>query len=329
MPVIDLAGTHHEVADAVDEACCRVGFFQIVDHGVPTHVIEAMREATAGFFALPAHEKRRWLPPDPSVNRGYAAEGSEALSYSLGRHAPPDLFEAFNVGPDDVPDEVMAYPAAPNFFPRNVWPEGLDEFRAAVSAYFIAVRALSHELTSLFATALGLPADHFVPFTDHSTDVMRIVNYERRAGQPPPRPGQLRMGPHTDYGIVTVLYADPVPGLEIADTVGGWHPIVAADGALVVNLGDLLAKWTNDRWRSTLHRVVPPPGDGPARRRSVAFFHDGNHDALIECLQTCTSADNPPRYPPVLAGEHLLAKVIGPRTMTPSSATSTAADRMR
>jgi isopenicillin N synthase-like dioxygenase len=101
-------------------------------------------------------------------------------------------------------------------------------------------------------------------------------------------------------------------------------------GTLLVNLGDLLAEWTNDRWRSTLHRVVPPPRhqEGRATRRSVAFFHDGNYDALVECLPTCCSPDNPPRYPPVRAGDHLMAKLLGPRTLQASNATSTAGDRL-
>jgi isopenicillin N synthase-like dioxygenase len=138
------------------------------------------------------------------------------------------------------------------------------------------------------------------------------------------------MGAHTDYGIVTVLHADQVPGLEIVGPDGDWHGVVPPDGAFLVNLGDLLAQWTNDRWRSTLHRVTPPPSmvDGPAVRRSMAFFHDGNYDAVIECLPTCASPDNPSRYPPVVAGEHLMAKLLGPRTLTASEATSTAGARM-
>jgi isopenicillin N synthase-like dioxygenase len=138
------------------------------------------------------------------------------------------------------------------------------------------------------------------------------------------------MGAHTDYGILTVLYADRVPGLEIVGPDGEWHGVVPPDDAFLVNLGDLLAEWTNDRWRSTLHRVVPPPRgtQGAAIRRSIAFFHDGNHDALIECLPTCCSADNPPRYPAVVAGDHLMAKLLGPRTLTASDAVSTAGDRV-
>jgi isopenicillin N synthase-like dioxygenase len=139
------------------------------------------------------------------------------------------------------------------------------------------------------------------------------------------------MGAHTDYGIVTVLYADAVPGLQIVGPDGRWHDVVPVEGALLVNLGDLTAQWTNDRWRSTLHRVVPPPADGSGhtRRRSLAFFLDGNYDAVVECVPTCATPDRPARYPAVVAGEHLVAKLLGPRTLERSTATDTLGDRRR
>jgi isopenicillin N synthase-like dioxygenase len=137
---------------------------------------------------------------------------------------------------------------------------------------------------------------------------LRLIRYERAPGSPDPLPEQMRMGAHTDYGIVTVLYGDRVPGLEVLGPDGEWHGVIPVEGAYLVNLGDLLAEWTNDRWRSTLHRVVPPPAgtDGSALRRSAAFFLDGDYDALVEY---------PAKYPPVLAGEHLMSKLLGPRTL--------------
>jgi isopenicillin N synthase-like dioxygenase len=126
-----------------------------------------------------------------------------------------------------------------------------------------------------------------------------------------------------------VLLADPVPGLQIRDDAGLWHDVVPAPGSFTVNLGDLLAEWSNDRWRSTLHRVVPPPpdADGPVRRRSVAWFQQPNWDAVIECLPTCSDESNPPRYAPVTSGDHLMAKLMGPRLLEPSTPTARAAER--
>ena len=197
-------------------------------------------------------------------------------------------------------------------------------------AYFAEVERLAHRLSSIFAVALGLADDFFEDKTDHSTDTMRVIRYERQQGSPDPLPGQVRMGAHTDYGILTVLYADEVPGLEIVGPDGRWSDVLPIEGAFLVNLGDLLAEWTNDRWRSTLHRVVPPPlgTAGPALRRSVAFFHDGNYDALVEVLPTCCSEDDPPKYPPILAGDHLMAKLTAPRNQVASTATDFAGDRL-
>ena len=127
-----------------------------------------------------------------------------------------------------------------------------------------------------------------------------------------------------------LITAEPVAGLQIVGPNGDWIDVIPADDALVINLGDLTAQWTNDAWRSTVHRVVPPPnGIGPAVRRSAAFFLDGNWDAVVECLPTCCSASNPPRYPPVTAGDHLVAKLMGPRLLRPSDAVDTSGDRGR
>ena len=326
VPVVDLAAS--DAPQLVDAACRTVGFMSIVGHDVPQAVISAMLDATDEFFALPLDEKLRVRSPSPGINRGYAAKGTEGLAYSLGVDGrPPDLFEAFNVGPESRPDGV---PAERVEFAANVWPQRPASLRPALTAYFEEIAALARRLTRVMARALELDDDFFVGKTDHSTDTLRVIHYERAPGEPEPLRGQQRMGAHTDYGIVTILYADRVAGLEFVGPAGGWHGVVPPPDGFVVNLGDLLARWTNDRWRSTMHRVVPPAPtvEGRAVRRSMAFFHDGNFDAMIECLPTCSSEESPPRYPPVIAGDHLLAKLLGPRTLTVSDAQSTAGERV-
>jgi len=275
-----------------------------------------MIEATDRFFALPPAQKQSLIPARMGINRGYAGFESESLAYSLGvEHSLPDRFEAFNVGPDLVPDDAFHRNAPHDFFAPNLWPQGLNEFRPVVTRYFEEATRVACLLTEAFALALGLDANWFRPFVDRSTLTLRVVNYERSAGEAPPAPGQLRMGPHTDYGVVTVLYADDAPGLEICTPEGEWRALRPEPGALIVNLGDLTARWTNDRWRSTLHRVALPPADlaGRAKRRSAAFFLDANYDARIECIPTCVPVGEAPRYPVVIAGEHLIAKLLGPR----------------
>lgn len=338
VPTIDLTpwregdeAARRAVAAAVDDAGQALGFLQVVGHGVPAGVVDAMRSATDEFFALDLAEKLQCCSPRAEVNRGYAALGTETLTYSLGVARPPDLFEAFNIGPDvvDLTDAAVAAERHRIFAP-NIWPERPASLRPALTTYFAAVAELARTLTDVFALALGLPDRYFRAFSRHSTDTMRVINYERRSGDPEPATGQMRMGAHTDYGILTVLYADAVPGLQIVGPEGTWLDVLPTVGGFVVNLGDLTAQWTNDRWRSTVHRVVPPPlgTDGTAKRRSVAFFHDGDHDALIECLPTCVSDTNPARYPPVLAGEHLMGKLLGPRLGQHSTAIDTAGERL-
>jgi isopenicillin N synthase-like dioxygenase len=337
IPVIDLRpwwGTDADrlaVGRQVDAAARAFGFFQIVGHRLPTERIEAMVAASTEFFALPIEIKQRCTPADPAINRGYAARGTEALSYSIGRDAPPDLFEAFNIGEDDVDYDDPFYAAQRRgVFAPNIWPAIPQQLRPALVDYFQSARQLALTLTEVFAVALGLAPGWFVPFVDRSTTTMRAIRYEHRAGEGDPLPGQQRMGAHTDYGIVTVLWAEPVAGLQIVAPDGEWIDVIPANDALVINLGDLTAQWTNDQWRSTVHRVVPPTAvDGHAVRRSAAFFLDGNWDARIECLPTCCSAVDPPRYPPVTAGEHLMAKLMGPRLLRASDAVDTSGDRGR
>lgn len=304
---------------------------QISGHGVATSTIDALHAAADRFFALPFEVKQRSAPGRPGLNRGYAALESEALSYSLGvAQSAPDRFEAFNIGPDQVPQDEWHQRAPHDFFAPNIWPNEVPELRVAFTRYFDAATRVARTLTEIFAPALGLPDDWFRPYLDKSTLTLRVLHYERRATDGAPLPQQMRMGAHTDYGVVTVLCADAEPGLEILAPDGTWQGVTPAPGALLVNLGDLTAQWTNDVWRSTLHRVTMPSPKraGAALRRSAALFLDANYDARIECLPTCQAPDRPARYRPVTAGEHLIGKLLGPRVGAPSTATTTVASRL-
>ncbi len=245
----------------------------------------------------------------------------------MGVDAPPDLFEAFNIGHEHDDQDPVHVAERHRFFAPNLWPERPDGFRDALLAYWHEAGAVAHRLTAMLAVALEMPEDFFEQHTAHAPDVMRVNWYERASGSPPPAPGQQRMGAHTDYGVLTILYGDAVPGLEILAPDGSWLPVVPEPGCMLVNLGDLLAQWTNDRWRSTLHRVVPPPADGSALRRSIAFFHEADSDAVVQPLSSCVTPDRPARYEPVTAGQHLTDKLLGPRRQRPSTAASTLGDR--
>jgi isopenicillin N synthase-like dioxygenase len=305
------AAQRDRVAADVDHAARTVGFMQIVGHGIPDDTLSAFTEAIDAFFALDSVTKSTYRCP-PEVNRGYTPPKSEALANSLGLVSAADLFEAFNVGSQtgDYPELYLPL----EDYPDNVWPQEVATFRAAVGDWFDAAAVVARTMVRIFGHALGLGQEWLTADTDHSIDTLRMINYRLPTPDAELEPDQLGMGAHTDYGIVTVLWADPVPGLEILGADATWHPVQPAPGALLVNLGDALARWTNDQWISTMHRVAPPAVDGVlVPRRSAAFFHDGNVDATIAPLPTCVDHEHPALYEPVTVQEHLRAKLAGSR----------------
>jgi len=312
VPTIDLRGDTGSVAAAIGAAARDVGFFQVVGHGVDQRVIDAAWSTARAFFDLPLADKLAAARVQPSDAYGYVPMAAEALARSMDGADAADQKETFNIGPVDAlgrpphdDGEAWAFGATP-------WPPALPALRPAWSAYFHEMLALAGRLMSLFATALGLPPDHFAASIDESPSALRALNYP--AQEVPPPAGSIRAGAHTDYGTLTILRQDDAPGgLEVHDhRSGGWVPVPANPDAFVVNLGDLLQRWTNDRWRSTLHRVVnPPAGAGPAsRRQSMAFFHNANYHCVVECLPGCVAPGEQPRHAPVLAGPHLMAKYL-------------------
>jgi isopenicillin N synthase-like dioxygenase len=301
------------VAAALDVACTQVGFMQIVGHGVAPEIQAGLASAVDDFFGLPPDEKKLYRVP--GSNRGYSPPKSESLSLSLGVESASrmnDFFEAFNVGA-----EARSFPHLTldeRDYGINLWPS-LSGFEHRVTRYFGEAQRVARTLTTIFADALGTERNYFDAITDHSIDVLRMNNYALPAGTDVSLDGNLTgMSEHTDFGIVTVLWADQVAGLQVLDLEGLWHDVMPADGALLVNLGDLTARITNDRWMSTLHRVKPPVVNGTIRRRrSVAFFHDGNADAVISTLDSMLDLGDGLAYEPITVREHVAAKLAGSR----------------
>jgi isopenicillin N synthase-like dioxygenase len=300
------------VATAIDTAMRDSGFLLVSGHGVPTSVCDAALDGFGAFFDLPPAEKRRVVVADESANRGYSELGKEGLAYSRGEETPPDLFEAFNVGREDAIGPE--YDRDRTFYAPNVWPDRPVGLRSTWLEYEDALRGVADTLLHAMALALELPETWFVDRLARAVITMRAINYERAPGAADPEPGQARMGAHTDYGVLTILLADDVPGLQVF-RAGDWHDVSVPRGSFVCNLGDMLERWTNNRWTSTLHRVVPPPREvaGTVRRRSLARFLDCPPDLVVECIPTCTGPGNPARYEPVSAGTWLLEKVLSGR----------------
>jgi isopenicillin N synthase-like dioxygenase len=307
IPVVDVSGiadpdpaVRRATAGELGRACEEVGFLSVVGHGIPQPVIDGAFAAAHRFFALPVERKAFATLTDGVLNRGYDGLASQQLDPTS---TAADLKEVWDVGLDLPWDHPLVVAGTPMHGP-NPWPDDLPWFRPPVEAFYDAARALTERLLAGMALALGLDERAFVPFHQVPIATMRLLHY-------PPRPAaapddQLGAGAHTDWGAVTVLTQDDVGGLQVLDGDGAtWIDVPPLPGSFVVNIGDLMARWTNDRYRSTVHRVVPPEGGD---RYSVVFFMDLDHHAEIEVLPTCVRAGERPRYGPTTAGEHLLAK---------------------
>lgn len=300
IPVVDLGDAH--AAGAMGDACERYGFFTVVGHGVDDEIVDAAWNTARRFFDLPDDDKATVAMPRPGYPYGWSPLAGETLARSLGAAAPPDLKQSFAIGPVDPPTHELVDPDESFARSANLWPAALPELRPAWERYFRRMACLAESILATMATALGLPTGHFGPLIDRHTSAMRALDYPGRTTH---SSGRLGASAHTDYGTLTILLADPVePGLQVEGPDGRWIDVLPVPGAFVVNLGDAMARWTNDRWRSTMHRVVVPE----RRRQSIAFFHNANWDAVIECLPTCLGPNEEPRYAPIAAGPHLMHK---------------------
>ena len=293
-------------AKQLGEACERIGFFAVTGHGIPRQAIAELSRQAYAFFDLPFDEKMGIKRPKPEQNRGYIATGDETLARLGGRETPPDIKELFAIGPPDVP--MDAYHTAANAYPSfaaNLWPKRPSGLQPATKAYWVLVQRLAGGIAKGFALALDLPPDYFASRIDRNTSQLRMMHYP--VPTQPPEPGQLRAGEHTDLGMMTILTADnDRGGLQVKRRDGDWADVPLFDDAFTVNIGDLMMRWSNDRWVSTPHRVVNPPEATAesSRRLSIGYFFIPNYDTMIECLPNCRSAGEEPKYEPVTVNEY-------------------------
>jgi len=310
IPSIDLrpwfAGTadgRRHVAEQVDHALRTAGFLLVTGHGIESTLRAEVRSLARLFFLLPDEVKARYAV---SVGgRGWIPPGAEANGYAEGTVTPADLKESFSFASDDPTgdsetDEV--------WFRPNVWPAEVPALRSALTEYLGRMRMLSDELMSICAVALGLPADHFAAYLRHPTFGFNLNWYPplRRVG--PPEPGQYRIGPHTDFGTVTVLDREPgLGGLQVFTAEGRWVDAPFDPDAFTINIGDLMARWTGDRWRSTRHRVLPPSPDAPDEELiSLVMFFEAEVDTVVESFAPPIGKDR--GYEPVVAGAYLRSR---------------------
>jgi isopenicillin N synthase-like dioxygenase len=297
LPVIELGSVPlEETAAAVRRACEQVGFFYVAGHDVRESLVRRVFDQSARFHALALEEKQRLAVN--RFHRGYIPLASYRLNETLAPNLSESLVMMHELATDD-PDRIAEKPLQG----PNQWPD-LSGFRETMLEYVSAMESLGRKLLSAFALGLDLPGGYFAPMFDKPTTFLRLLHY-------PPQPvdspdNQFGSAPHTDYGAITILAQDSSGGLHVRHRSGEWIQATPIAGTFVVNAGDVMARWTNDRFVSTPHRVLNLSG---GERYSVPFFFDPNMEAVVECLSTCQGAGNPPKYPPIPYGEYLLSRL--------------------
>jgi isopenicillin N synthase-like dioxygenase len=317
IPTIDMSplrtgsdADKREVARRIDAACRDTGFFLVTGHGVPADLIAKARQRAIDFFAMPHDEKMKVQRPPSKISRGYNWVGDRSIAYSMGEKTPPDIQEAFGFGQDRPDLAAQTDPVSAQMYAPNMWPQQPADFRETLVAYYDSMEGLAARVLRAMAVALGVAETYFDDKFDRQASNCRIIRYP--AVTEAPVPGQLRAGTHTDYGIMTFVRGDDTPGgLQVRHRSGEWIDVHIPAGDFACNIGDLMMRWSNDRWVSTLHRVaVPPPDAVPQDRISLVFFTNPNPDATIKCIEQCVAPGETPKYPPVTVSEHYLGKLM-------------------
>lgn len=288
-----------DVAHRVNSVCRQVGFLYISNHGVEQDLIDRIFAMSERFFALSVEEKRQVDYRKTGKHRGYI----ELMGESTDPQGKPDLKEAFDCGlvisAEHCADEYML-----RRFGVNLWPENISGFRAALEEYLSAVHILAQSLFEIFALGFGLPERFFADRIDRPMGQLRILHYppQELSGQQ----GVIGIGEHCDYECFTILAQGEHGGLQVKNHAGAWVAAPPVTGTFVVNIGEMLARWTNDEFLATPHRVINESGH---ERFSVPFFFATNYDCTIEPIPGTFSVDNPPRYEPVVAGRYLAERL--------------------
>lgn len=299
VPILDFAplnsgGDIGAVAAEMRRACETIGFFYVANHGVPKEIFDGMFDVTRKYFNVPAAQ-RAAHPIDRRIGRGFMPQG---INQQTGYAA--DIKECFDVGVDLGPDDPSVKAGVP-LHGANVWPSDVPWLRPPVEAYFNEVGEFGKRVTRVLAASLGMPPDFFVQFLKKPMVKMRMVHYPPQVADD----NAFGIAPHTDYGFLTLLSQDPIGGLELEKRDGEYIAAPFVDNTFIVNIGDLLQRWTNDVYMSNQHRVINRTGK---ERYSIPTFFNLDFDAMVECLPSCCGPDNPAKYAPITSGEYLLGR---------------------
>ncbi|MFE9648065.1 isopenicillin N synthase family dioxygenase [Streptomyces sp. NPDC006365] len=288
IPTIDLRpwlsgdpAARKEIARTVDEALQSAGFLLVTGHGVAPELRTAVRDSARAFFRLPVEVKQPYAAR--VGGRGWLGPGAEANGYAEGTRTPPDLKESLTFATHEPFEDPVVNA---EWYAPNVWPEEAPGLRSLCEEYLARMAELENHLLALLGEALGLEPDFFTKHMDHPTYGFNINWYPGRDVMGEPEPDQFRIGPHTDFGTVTILDRQAGKGgLQVFTDGGGWEDAPYDAEAFTINIGDLMARWTGDRWRSGRHRVLPPPADAPAEElMSLVYFGECTPGTLVESV---------------------------------------------
>jgi isopenicillin N synthase-like dioxygenase len=285
---------------AIGTACREIGFLYISGHGVAPELIAAVYREARRFFALPAAEKERVAIEHSPCHRGWFRVGGENLD--PGKQPTGDLKEGYKIGRDLPPNHPAVLAGLPLHGP-NQWP-ALPGWREVMTTYYDTMTALGTLMLSAFAVSLGMAQDYFEPWLSTPMTTLGPLHYPPQAGRI--TEAQIGAGAHTDYGCLTLLHQDEAGGLQVRGRNGVWVSAPPIPGTFVVNIGDMMERWTNGVFVSNPHRVVNTSG---RERYSLPFFFDPDFSAPVECLPNCLQPGETPRYAPTTSGQHLLDKI--------------------
>ncbi len=291
------------IARTVDEALRTAGFLLVTGHGVDPELQAAVRTAARSFFTLPPAVKEAYAVR--VGGRGWLGPGTEANGYAEGTATPPDLKESLTFATHEPFDDPAVNA---EWYAPNVWPAEVPELQPLCEEYLTRMGELENHLLALLGEALGLEPDFFTRHMDHPTYGFNINWYPGTDVVGEPEPGQFRIGPHTDFGTVTILDREAGRGgLQVFTDEGGWEDAPYDPAAFTINVGDLMARWTGDRWRSGRHRVLPPPADAPTEElMSLVYFGECTPGTLVESVPAPVGRV---AYPPVDSHVYLREKL--------------------
>ena len=306
IPVIDISPlvgpqdnpkSLRKTAKEIENACKNIGFFYVKNHQIPQNHLDAVILVMQEFFNLPEEEKMKIHIGNSDVFRGYTPLGKELTN------AKYDWHECVDFGLDLEPNhpEVIA---GNQLLGPNQWPENQPNFKKALESHWDLMILLGRRITEGLAMSLGFDKKKFARFMNKSHSFMRISNYPPYGKDQEENVGD-GIGAHIDYGFLTILLQDNIGGLEVKNANNEWVSAPMIPGTFLINIGHMIQRWTNDYYKATVHRVIPPKHE---TRCSLPFFFEPNFDAIVVPLDTFCSKNNPPRYKPFHFGNYLESK---------------------